>query len=98
MEQGALLASLLELAAEHELSVRRIPAEAPFEGLAPVASGACVVRGRRCVMLCPADPPQRQIEVLARALLDHAGDLLEARFLPPAVRTCLENARGRDGA
>jgi len=97
MDPASLLASLLELAGEHGLRVRRIPAESPFEGLAPVASGVCVVRGQRYVMLCPADPASRQIEVLARALLDHAGDLLEARFLPPAVRTCLEEVR-RDGA
>ncbi len=97
MDSASLLASLLELAGEHGLAVRRIAAEAPFEGLAPVASGVCVVRGRRFVMLCPADPPQRQIEVLARALRDQLGDLLEARFLPPAVRACLESARG-DGA
>jgi hypothetical protein len=97
MDPVSLLASLLELAGEHGLAVRSIPAEAPFEGLAPMASGVCVVRGQRFVMLCPADPAQRQIEVLARALLAHAGDLLEARFLPPAVRTCLERAR-EDGA
>jgi hypothetical protein len=97
MDPASLLASLLELAGEHGLTVRRIASEAPFEGLAPVASGVCVVRGRRYAMLCPTDPPERQIAVLARALRDHAGDLLEARFLPPAVRACLENARG-DGA
>ena len=92
MDPAELLAALLELAAEHDLPVRRVPPDASFEGLAPTASGACVLRGRPLVLLCAADPPDRQVEVLARALCAHAGDALEQRFLPPALRSCLARA------
>ena len=95
MQAGELLAALLELAAEHDLEVRRLPPDASFEGLAPTASGACVLRGRRMVLLCAVDPPERQVEVLARALADHAGEALERRFLAPALRDCLARSRGR---
>lgn len=94
MEPQALLAALLELAQEHGLEVRRLPPDASFEGLVPAQSGVCVLRGRRIVLLCRADPPERQQEVLARALAQQAGAALDQRFLPPALRACLERARG----
>jgi hypothetical protein len=90
MEQAELLEALLELAHECALPVRRIPAEAPFEGLVPPQSGSCVLRGRRLVLLCGSDPLERRIEVLAGALREHAGPALEMRFLPPAIRECLQ--------
>lgn len=93
MDAQSLLAALLELAGEHGLAVRQVPAEAPFDGLAPMASGVCTLRGQPTVMLCRGDPTPRQIALLAAALRRHAGDRLEARFLPPAVRECLEGAR-----
>lgn len=96
MQSEALLAALLELAAEHDLAVRRIPPDAPFDGLVPAASGICVLRGRTVVLLSPADPPERQLALIARALREHAGEALEQRFLPPALRACLERARGED--
>jgi hypothetical protein len=90
MDDAALLAALVELAAEHELPVRRLPADSPFEGLVPAQSGVCLLRGRRIVLLCASDPLERQKEVLAQALRAHAGPALERRFLPPALRACLE--------
>ena len=89
MEQAELLAALLELAREVGLGVRRIGAGAHDE-LAPAASGTCVLRGRPLVLLSAADPPDRQLEVLARALREHAAEALEMRFLPPAIRAWLE--------
>jgi hypothetical protein len=89
MEHAALLAVLLELAQELGLEVRRIGATAP-DGLAPAASGTVRLRGRVLVMLFAGDPPERQADVLARALRAHAGDALEMRFLPPAIRAWLE--------
>ena len=90
MDDAALLAALIELAAEHDLPVRRLPADAAFEGLVPAQSGACLLRGRRIVLLLASDPPERQVDVLARALSAHAGASLAMRFLPPAIRECLD--------
>jgi hypothetical protein len=90
MEPRELLAALLALAEEVALPVRRIGSDASFEGLAPTRSGVCVVRGRCSVWLSPADPAACQVEALARALRAHAGAALEMRFLPPAIRACLE--------
>lgn len=92
MESAALLAALEELAAELGLPVRTLPPDASFEGLVPPASGVCTVRGRLQVMLSPADPLERRLGVLSRALCAHAGPELEQRFLPPALRACLERA------
>jgi hypothetical protein len=89
MEHAALLAVLLELAQELGLEVRRIGATVP-DGLAPAASGTVRLRGRVLVLLSAGDPLERQADVLARALQAHAGDALEMRFLPPAIRAWLE--------
>jgi hypothetical protein len=86
MEDAALLAALLELAEELGLAVRRLPADAAFDGVGPSGSGLCTLRGQRMAWLSAADPPERQVDVLARALREHAGDSLEMRFLPPAIR------------
>jgi hypothetical protein len=90
MDDAALLAALLELAAEHDLPVRRLAADSAFEGLVPAQSGTCLLRGRRIVLLCASDPLERQLDVLAAALRAHAGPALEMRFLPPAIRGCLD--------
>ncbi|HVN37653.1 MAG TPA: hypothetical protein VMW19_05685 [Myxococcota bacterium] len=89
MEDAALLAALVELAEELGLPVRRLPPDPVFDGVGPSGSGLCTLRGRRMVWLAPSDPPERQAEVLARALREHAGESLEMRFLPPAIRECL---------
>jgi len=89
MDDAALLAALLELAAEHDLRVRKLPSDGPFEGIVAAQSGVCLLRGRRIVLLCGSDPLDRQVGVLARALRAHAGASLEMRFLPPAIRECL---------
>ena len=86
MDDAALLAALLELAEELGLPVRRLPADAAFDGVGPTGSGLCTLRGRRMVWLAASDPPERQVDVLARALREHAGESLEMRFLPPAIR------------
>ena len=86
MEDAALLAALIDLAEELGLPVRRLPPDAAFDEVGPSGSGLCTLRGQRMVWLAPSDPPERQVEVLARALREHAGDSLEMRFLPPAIR------------
>jgi hypothetical protein len=89
MESAALLSALLELAAEVGLAVRRIPASQQ-DDLSPAGSGSCLLHGRPLVLLSAADPAERQLEVLAGALREFAGEALEMRFLPPAIRACLE--------
>jgi hypothetical protein len=85
VEETELLEALLELAREAQLEVRVAGADAD----PPVTSGACRVRGAVWVVLARADPLERQIDALARALRDHAGDFLEQRYLPPALRARL---------
>jgi hypothetical protein len=45
-------------------------------------------------MLFDSDPVAERIRVLARALCLGRSAELEGRFLPPAVRECLERAGG----
>jgi len=84
-----LLEALLELARDTGLPVRLV-GRAGEEGSA--ASAPCRVRGRWWVVLSRSDPPGLQIDALARALRQHAGEQLESRWLPPAVRHRLEGA------
>jgi hypothetical protein len=92
MDAPALLACLLELAGETGLPVRRVGRQPAFEGLPPGSSGVCRVRGELRVMLFDSDPVPERIRVLARALRESRSAQLEGRFLPPAVRECLEAA------
>lgn len=88
MEPQALLDALCELARDAGLAVKRLGA-AGTEGL-PASGGVCRVRGEVWVLLGDGDPVEERIELLARALRDHAGPALEDRYLPPAVRERLE--------
>lgn len=94
MEPAALLQVLVELAGETGLPVSRVAGQPVFEGLSPSSSGVCRVRGEVRVLLSDSDPVPERIRVLARALLEGRGAELEGRFLPPAVRECLERAGG----
>jgi hypothetical protein len=92
MEPSQLLETLLELADSVGLAVQRVGRQPAFEGLSPSSSGTCKVRGKVRVLLADSDPLEARISVLARALREDAGEALEERFLPPAVRACLEAA------
>lgn len=91
MEPAELMDALLELARDVDLPVRLV---APLEG--DTASGLCRVHGRTWVVLTRSDPVAVQIDVLARGLLASAGEQLEGRYLPPAVRERIERARSED--
>jgi hypothetical protein len=93
VEPAQLLAALLELARDVGLPVRALGGGADAAAAPPASSAACRVRGELWVLLAESDPVARRVEVLARTLCRHAPDLLERRYLPPAVRECLE-ARG----
>ncbi len=86
MEDSALLEALLLLAEELGMRVDRLSERGLEEGMAPAASARCRLRGETWVMLSPADPARRWIEVLGEGLRDVGGAALEDRYLPPALR------------
>lgn len=91
MTDEALLEALLALARETGLVVRRAGASAGGEGFAPSASAVCRVRGALTVVLLESEPVAERIAVLADGLRRHLpSDWLDAHFLPPAVRACLD--------
>jgi hypothetical protein len=51
----------------------------------------CRLRGELQVVLIDTDPLAERLAVLAGALRDQAPDLLESRYVPPAVRAWLED-------
>jgi hypothetical protein len=88
MQSADLMQALLDLADEVGLEVR--PVRAGVEGEPPLASGVCRVKGRVWLVLSSADPVDVQVAALGAALAAHAGEALEDRYLPPAVRAALE--------
>ncbi len=93
MELSELLERLTALAGEVGLRVREVKTGGE-EGDPPVASGECRVRGESWVLLAAADSLEQRVEVLARALKNHAGARLEGRYLPPAVRARISGDPG----
>jgi hypothetical protein len=57
----------------------------------PLESGVCRVKGELWLVLSPTDPLEHRMRVAAAALRAHAPALLETRWLPPALRTLLED-------
>ena len=94
VEPAQLLVALLELARDVGLRVRALGVGSGGDAALPASSGVCRVRGELWVLLADSEPVARRVDVLASALCNHAPDLLERHYLPPAVRECLE-ARGR---
>lgn len=89
MERPELLAALIDLAREAGLEVRHARGDED----PPPRSGPCRVQGRVWLVLVRGEPLEDRIEVVARALREHAPGLLEGRFLPPALRERIEEAR-----
>ena len=87
-KHGVRFEALRTLADEAGLEVRPVPGVSA-DG-APIASGVCRLRDRVWVLLSDADPIEQRIQVLAGALRSQAGERLESRYLPPAVRDRLE--------
>jgi hypothetical protein len=86
MTASEIMQELLALAAEANLEVRVVGRQGGVEGESPPTSAVCRVRGAVWVVLSAADPVEVQLDVLAKALRANAGELLETRYLPPAVR------------
>ena len=92
MKPPELMQALLDLAEEVGLEVRVVGAHG-IEGDPVPASGLCRVKGRVWVVLSGIDSVDTQKSVLAGALNAHSGEVLEDRWLPPAVRDALDAAR-----
>jgi len=93
MAPADLIEALLELASRSSIEVRILPragGRASEDGLRPHESAACRVGERVWVMLAPEDPPLRQAEVLAAALVRHRATFLQESFLLPAVRAFVD--------
>lgn len=93
MQAADLIQALLDLADEVGLEVRAVRVGGA-DGDSPVSSGVVRVKGRVWVVLSDSDPSDVQISVLASALAAHAGEALDERWLPPALRAVIERARG----
>jgi len=83
--------ALVELAQEAGFEVRVARGGVPDADL-PIASGVCRVRDSVWVVLSARDSLEERISALSRALVVHAPEFLEGRYLPPAVRECLASA------
>jgi len=91
MEAAETLQALLELADAAGLEVRSVGLYAQPAGEPAPTSAVCRVRDALWVVLSAADPPVRQIEVLAQALRDHRGEWLEDRWISPMLRDLLQD-------
>ena len=92
MERGPLLELLIETAGELGIEVRRAGRGDTLQSEPAPRSGVCKVAGNPWVVLATDDPVEFQIELLAGAVREIAGSALEARYLPPAVRTVIAGA------
>ena len=86
MEASEIMDAFLALAEEAKLEVRVVGRQGCVDGETPPASAVCRVRGAVWVVLSAADPVEVQLDVMADALRAHAAELLETRYLSPAVR------------
>ncbi|MBK7950288.1 MAG: hypothetical protein IPK00_16445 [Deltaproteobacteria bacterium] len=88
------LALLLELAKRAGLELRILSAHAAAEEGAPRQSSAGRLGERVWVLLVPDDPTSHQAATLAQALGRHRAAFLESCFLPPALRTYIDEVMG----
>jgi hypothetical protein len=97
MEARQILDVLVGLAEEAGLRVRAGRGSAAPEGEPTPRSALCRVRGETWLVLLASDGVDERIRVVAEALRIHAADLLEERYLPPAVRERLEGPAAASG-
>ena len=90
MEPSETLTALLEVAERAGLEVRPVGRKGLEPGEPQPGSGVVRLKGRVFVMLSSVDPVAIQLEILAGALREHAGDWIEQHHLPPVVRALLE--------
>lgn len=86
MTEAEILERLLELSDEAGFEVRIAGRGAIGANDLPLSSGVCRLKGTLWIVLSGQEPPDVQIDVIAKALREHAGEILEGRHLPPALR------------
>jgi hypothetical protein len=97
MEARQILDALVGLAEEAGLRVRVGKGPSAPEGEPVPRSALCRVRGERWLVLFTSDAVEDRIRVVADALRRVAPELLEERYLPPAVRARVEEGPGAGG-
>ena len=90
MEPAEIMKVLLALSEEAGLEIRTVRASAAEPGEPTPSSAVCRVRGAVWVLLSTADPVEIQLDVVCEALREHAAEVLEDRYLPPAIRARLD--------
>ncbi len=86
MNPEELHRELIELARVAGFEVRQASGRAGADRDLPIASGVCRVRGSVWVVLAATDSLAERSVVLVDALTEHASELLETRYLAPALR------------
>ncbi len=86
MSPEALHEELMELARTAGFEVRRASGSAAVDSELPIASGICRLRGVVWVVLASGESLDERNTVLASALRTHAAQMLESRYLAPALR------------
>jgi len=94
MDDDAIFEQMLALADEVGLEVRVGGGRPTGEDGPPLQSGVCRLRDRVWVVLSSGDAPSVRMRVLAGALKSHCGEALEGRYLPPQLRSLIEEAPG----
>ena len=88
MSPAEVLEALVGLCREAGLEVRRVRGS-PEPGEPAARSALCRVRGAHWLVLSEADGLEERIAAAADALRRVAPELVEGRYLPPAVRARL---------
>ena len=86
MEALELLSAMVDVAESAGIEVRGLGSGAVTDGGPSAESGVVQLRGRVIVMLSRSEPLEERLEILSRALRQHAGAWLESNFVAPAVR------------
>jgi len=84
-----VLDAIVALCREAGIDVRRVPGRPAAPGEPAARSSLCRVRGAFWLVLSDAEGPEERIGAAAAALRQVAPELLEGRYLPPAVRARL---------
>ncbi len=92
MEPSAVLDALVQLVREAGVTVKVLPRATLREGEPAPVSDLCLIRGEPFLLLAASAPLEDRISAAARAARRFGPDLIEGRFLPPAVRERLERA------
>lgn len=88
MDEADILEALFELARDEGFEIRAAGRLAPDDP--PLLSGVCRLRGKLYIVLSANESVPMQIEAMASALRENAGESLHNRHLPPAIRALID--------